>query len=57
MSKEDRVEKGYCNFDLIDHYRDFKDDWQKQEVRVNEIDGFKRTYPLPEGIRKINILI
>ena len=57
MNAEDKVEKGYCNFDLIDHYKVENDEWKKHQVRLNEIDGFKRTYPAPEGVRKINILV
>ena len=56
IKQEDNVEKGYCNFDLIEHYKDYNDDWRKHEVRVSEIDGFKRSYPV-EGVRKINILV
>ena len=60
MNKEENVEnveKGYCNFDLIDNYKTNYNDWKNHEVRLSEIDGFKRSYPLPEGVRKINILV
>ena len=51
------IEKGYCNFDLIDHYESSPDEWKKQKIIISEIDGFKRTYPPPEGVRKLNILV
>lgn len=57
MNAEDKVEKGYCNFDLIDNYKENYNEWKKQRVIMSEIDGFKRTYPPPEGIRKLNILV
>ena len=53
------IENGYCNFDLIDQYKETANEVNslKANTRLEYIDGFKRIYPQPEGIRKVNILV
>lgn len=53
---QSQVVNGFCSFDFIDE-QSKENMIPENEVRMQSIDGFKHNYPIPECIRKMNILL